>query len=122
MVVDGGNLLGGQYISEDPLHGGVARELIRKPRPLAVNNVARFVSLRSVQFSSVQLGRRSAMHSCTTHRIDGMGPDSLTPLRGGYVRNHEPAPSVNGGRFGYIQGSAVHPSSINHDRDPLSPT
>ena len=32
-----------------------ARELIRKPRPLAVNNVALLAPLRSVQFSSVQL-------------------------------------------------------------------
>lgn len=48
-----GTLLGGWFISEDPLHG--ARELIRMPRPpLAVNNVVLLAILRAVYFSSVQ--------------------------------------------------------------------
>ena len=37
--------------SEDPLRGRGARELIQKPRLLAVNNVALLALLRSVQFS-----------------------------------------------------------------------
>ena len=40
------------------------RELIRKPRPLAVNNVALLAPLRSVQFSSV----RSIQFSVQTGR------------------------------------------------------
>ena len=49
------NLLGSQFVSEDPLQSvRGARELMSKPRPMAVNNLALLFPLRSVQFSLVQ--------------------------------------------------------------------
>ena len=52
------NLLGSQFVSEDPLQSvRGARELKRKARPMAINNLALLFPLRSVQSSPV--------HQCT---------------------------------------------------------
>ena len=50
------------------VHRRGARELVRKPRPLAVNNVALLDPLRSVQFSSVQFSSVQAS-ACAVARV-----------------------------------------------------
>ena len=48
------NLLGGRFISEDPLHGGVRRSNYQTLPPWPLEHAVLLDPLRSIQFSSVQ--------------------------------------------------------------------